>query len=255
MGTDEGGWFGGGAKADGGDLKQAPRRRRRRMMDDEEDEESSHPQPSKAQEGWGASTSESKKEAAGGGDDDGDEILIIPDLEEEAEEDITTQVAQAPRNLTRRLPGLRELDAELKFAIPSGLGVDLSVLTTTLVPPDMVSEDDTTWEFDALLQEVTQEFIAESERAAEMKAKIEKQRADKSAGAGGDAAGATGTGGRTRGAPVDSAVATLEKSKPQPKSYKSFEDDDDDAKAGGGGRSGGGGGGGKNDDDDDDDDD
>ena len=162
---------------------------------------------------------------------------------QEAEEDITTQVAQAPRNLTRRLPNLRDLDAELKGAVPSGFGVDLSVLTATLVPPDMVSEEDATWEFDALLQEVTQEFIADAERAAEMKAKLEKQKAEKTAAADGE--GAAG-GGRSRGAPVDAAVAALEKSKPQPKSNKNFDEDDDDRDAKSG-RAGGG----KGDDDED----
>ena len=135
------------------------------MMDDEADEEPAGggsrgggPNPEKkTQEGWGANSGSDAKaepskgggggddddakddddrrggggEARGGmggyGDDDGDEILIIPDLEEEAEEDITAVVAEAPRNLTRRLPSLRELDAKLKTAAPSGMGVDLSV--------------------------------------------------------------------------------------------------------------------------------
>ncbi|CAM9283485.1 unnamed protein product, partial [Heterosigma akashiwo] len=47
-------------------------------------------------------------------DDEGaTEILLIPDLEEEAEEDITTQVAAAPRNTAKRVQSLRELENDL----------------------------------------------------------------------------------------------------------------------------------------------
>ena len=163
--------------------------------------------------------------AADRDDDDGDEILIIPDLEEEAEEDITTQVAQAPRNLTRRLPNLRDLDAELKGAVPSGFGVDLSVLTATLVPPDMVSEEDATWEFDALLQEVTQEFIADAERAAAMKATLEKQKAENPRRQRARRAAAARAARRSTRRSPRSGV------KPQPKSNKNFDEDDDDRDA------------------------
>ncbi|CAN0389316.1 unnamed protein product, partial [Scytosiphon promiscuus] len=48
-------------------------------------------------------------------------------------------VAAAPKNTTRRVPSLRELDDDLKYAIPSGAdGLDMSLLTSTLVPPEMV---------------------------------------------------------------------------------------------------------------------
>lgn len=50
------------------------------------------------------------------------------------------EVAAAPKNTTRRVPSLRELDEELKRAIPSSAdGLDMSLLTKTLVPPEMVS--------------------------------------------------------------------------------------------------------------------
>lgn len=39
-----------------------------------------------------------------------------------------------------------------RYTIPSGAGLDLSVLTSSLVPPRMVREDDTLWDFDSLLQ-------------------------------------------------------------------------------------------------------
>ena len=50
------------------------------------------------------------------------------------------EVAAAPKNTTRRVPSLRELDEDLKHAIPSSAdGLDMSLLTKTLVPPEMVS--------------------------------------------------------------------------------------------------------------------
>jgi len=99
-------------------------------------------------------------------EDEGTEILMIPDLDDEENdaEDITTQVAAAPRNVARRVQSLRELDDAIKYTVPSGAGIDLSILTSSLVPPKMVREDDTPWEFDALLQEVTQEFNLEMEK-------------------------------------------------------------------------------------------
>ncbi|CAM9487544.1 unnamed protein product [Ectocarpus fasciculatus] len=99
-------------------------------------------------------------------DNEETEILVIPDLEDEGEEDVETKVAAAPQNTTRRVPSLRELDEDLKYAIPSGAdGLDMSLLTKTLVPPEMLEEDDSPWEFDSLLQSVTQEFNAEKRLA------------------------------------------------------------------------------------------
>ena len=52
-------------------------------------------------------------------DDDGGETeitMIIPDLDEQAEEDITLQVAEAPGNRTIKLPTLAELNADLARA-------------------------------------------------------------------------------------------------------------------------------------------
>jgi hypothetical protein len=128
--------------------------------------------------------------------------MMIPDLDEDEAEDLTLQVAAAPKTTARRLQSLEQviiistrnqdvardseegeettedtislflsrepclphrpsppsphtqLDHELKYAIPAGLGVDLSFLTASLVPPGLVHEDDTPWDFDTLLQEV-----------------------------------------------------------------------------------------------------
>ena len=100
-------------------------------------------------------------------DEDTEIVMMIPDLDEEEEDDITAQVAAAPRNLARRVQSLQQLNHDIKYAIPSGGGLDLSILTGALVPAKMVQEDDSAWKFDALLQEVTQEFNAEAERSLE----------------------------------------------------------------------------------------
>ena len=52
------------------------------------------------------------------------------------------------------LPPNIQLDHDIKYTIPSAGGLDLSILTSSLVPPEMVQEADSTWEFDTLLQEV-----------------------------------------------------------------------------------------------------
>ena len=78
--------------------------------------------------------------------------MIIPDLDEEEAEDLTAQVAVAPKNLARRVQSLQQLDHDIKYTLPSGGGLDLSILTSSLAPPEMVQETDTTWEFDTLLQ-------------------------------------------------------------------------------------------------------
>ncbi|KAL3670775.1 hypothetical protein V7S43_003963 [Phytophthora oleae] len=130
----------------------------------------------------GASTSEAKRggrrrkgpeTAASGGerrnqknryfeeDDETTDIVEIPDLEEEEREpDITTMVAEAPRNTTRAVQSLKQLDRDIKFALPSAQthGVDLHLLTSALCPERAVSEEDEPWDFDTLLNDIAQEI-------------------------------------------------------------------------------------------------
>eukprot|EP00741_Cyanophora_paradoxa_P007507 tig00001130_g7261.t1 len=102
-------------------------------------------------------------------DDDGGDIPVIPDLEEEVEEDITRQVAAAPRVRNNRVQALKELDSEIKFSLPTtgDANIDLSILTSTLSPQDQVVEDEGPWEFDLLLSEVAQELQAEEDKKEE----------------------------------------------------------------------------------------
>jgi hypothetical protein len=88
-----------------------------------------------------------------------DEILIIPDLDEEGGADADQRVAHAPRNVTRRIPTLSELESEAVAAIPSSdaNGMDLSCLQSTLVPLELLKEEDVCWTFETLLAEATDE--------------------------------------------------------------------------------------------------
>lgn len=89
------------------------------------------------------------------------DILEIPDLEEEEREpDITTLIAKAPRNTTRAVQSLKQLDDVLKFALPSAQthGIDLHLLTSVLCPESAVIEDDEIWNFDTLLNDIAQEI-------------------------------------------------------------------------------------------------
>jgi len=97
--------------------------------------------------------------------DDDNDILIIPDLEEDLEEDLTTQVASAPKNTARRVQSMRELDHDIKYTLPTNVqnGLDLSILTSCLSPQPLVQESDELWEFDSLLQFVSQELTADAD--------------------------------------------------------------------------------------------
>lgn len=50
-------------------------------------------------------------------------------------------VAVAPKNASRRLPSLHELDEDLQYSVASATdGLDMTLLTKTMVPPEMVSD-------------------------------------------------------------------------------------------------------------------
>ncbi len=91
-------------------------------------------------------------------DKEGGDILDIPDLEEDGLEG-DHRVAHAPRNILRKIPTLAELEADVKSSIPKDEGgLDLSILLGVLVPKSQLEEADTTWTFESLLTEVTDEL-------------------------------------------------------------------------------------------------
>lgn len=74
----------------------------------------------------------------------------------------SSAVAEAPKNIARKVQTMRELDTESKYSVPSAAaGVDLTLLTTALSPANAVAEEDDEWEFDALLQSVAQDIQAD----------------------------------------------------------------------------------------------
>jgi hypothetical protein len=91
-----------------------------------------------------------------------DDIMIIPDLEEDGA-DADQRIAHAPRNINRKIPTLIDLENEVKTAVTSiDSGFDLTILLSTLVPAALVLETDTTWTFESLLRDVTDELTAPS---------------------------------------------------------------------------------------------
>ncbi|TMW59662.1 hypothetical protein Poli38472_004731 [Pythium oligandrum] len=122
--------------------------------------------------GTGGSISDSKAKNRHFDDDqESTDIVEIPDLEEEErEQDITMQIADAPKNTTRSVQSLKELDRDIKFSLPTtvAFGVDLSLLTSCLCPEKAVIESDETWNFDGLLNEVSQEMQKDLDEKEEM---------------------------------------------------------------------------------------
>lgn len=76
---------------------------------------------------------------------------------------------------------MRELDHEIKYTLPTTMhnGLDLSLLTSSLSPQSAVLEDDETWEFDQLLQQVSQDMQIEVDELEEEKKKAKEAAAAK----------------------------------------------------------------------------
>lgn len=90
--------------------------------------------------------------------DDNEEIVLIPDLDEEGGGE-DQRIAHAPRNVNRKIPTLKELDAAITSAASNqDPTYNLSILLSTLVPPSVVHEEDVTWTFESLLREITDEL-------------------------------------------------------------------------------------------------
>eukprot|EP00931_Biecheleriopsis_adriatica_P088217 TRINITY_DN62589_c0_g1_i1.p1 TRINITY_DN62589_c0_g1~~TRINITY_DN62589_c0_g1_i1.p1 ORF type:complete len:179 (-),score=46.33 TRINITY_DN62589_c0_g1_i1:77-613(-) len=113
-------------------------------------------------------------------DDDGDDAVpTIPDLEEEAEEDITRQVAAPPTaatSLAQPVRSVRELEGALNSRgtqLPTTPedGVDLAPLMQCLCSDRQVFEQDSTWDHELIFQEVAsainQDLLAGEEAEGE----------------------------------------------------------------------------------------
>ncbi|XP_023333271.1 intraflagellar transport protein 43 homolog [Eurytemora carolleeae] len=120
--------------------------------------------------GWADETSRAKSAkapqnegAAGFSDDDNDDVPIIPDLEEVEQEDLATQVAEAPSVAVNRVATYKELDTDLfKHAAFATLDdIDLRILTRCMAPEHAVKEVDETWSWDILFTDVSSDMLTE----------------------------------------------------------------------------------------------
>lgn len=148
-GPQKSGWGdspGRGAAEEGGSTAPGPRRRR--ALDDDDDAESTEPAPT--------------RNNIASLDDDDEPTAFIPDLED-AEEDLSKQVAVAPSLKSSRVQTIMELDEEIDMQLPSQseVGVDLSVLQSFLTPQEHVHEDDVPWDFELELQTIASEMQKE----------------------------------------------------------------------------------------------
>jgi intraflagellar transport protein 43 len=104
-------------------------------------------------------------------DDEGDDIPVIPDLEEEEDEVVEADIANAPKARARRMSSIRELDLDIKLSLRDHVSagvewIDLSLLTSSLAPQQNVGEQDIPWEFDDLFERVAQEIHAEEDKSS-----------------------------------------------------------------------------------------
>mmetsp|Transcript_42194 Transcript_42194/g.68000 ORF Transcript_42194/g.68000 Transcript_42194/m.68000 type:complete len:176 (+) Transcript_42194:39-566(+) len=100
------------------------------------------------------------------------DIQEIPDMEANQEHDIKMQVAAAP-NVRQRVQSLKELDHDIMYQLPNTLqdGVDMSLLTATLVPQSKTLEEDEPWTFDQLFTSLSSQMRKEQEEKAETESK------------------------------------------------------------------------------------
>ena len=93
-----------------------------------------------------------------------DVVDMIPCLEEEEEEDITRQVAAAPKVALHRLGSLRELDHDKLYNLMPQKGqqpIDLSLLMSHLSPQGQTGEADEPWDYDDLVKSLKDELQKE----------------------------------------------------------------------------------------------
>ncbi|KAF4525527.1 hypothetical protein B566_EDAN014913 [Ephemera danica] len=96
--------------------------------------------------------------------DTDDDIPVIPDLDELQEEEMASQVAQAPTVAVTRVATYKELDSDLfqHSAFASVDDVSLRLLTTHLHPEADIAEADVVWTWDALFSEAISQLPEQS---------------------------------------------------------------------------------------------
>jgi len=97
-------------------------------------------------------------------------IQEIPELEFTGDaSDIKKQVADAPNIQMHRVQSLKELDHDILYQLPNTVqdGVDLSLLTATLVPQTKTVEEDEPWNFDQLFTSLSAQMRKEEDAKAQ----------------------------------------------------------------------------------------
>ena len=74
--------------------------------------------------------------------------LVIPEMEAEAVEEISAQVAEPPK-IDHKMTTLKDLDKDLQLNVPSVTqeGVDISLLTSVIRPIADLIETDMQWDY------------------------------------------------------------------------------------------------------------
>ncbi len=99
-------------------------------------------------------------------DDDDGVAAFIPDLEEEEQEEQIREVSEAPA-VQHQMQSIDELDNGADAAGALHMidhGIDLSLLTGCLSARGHVEEEDTSWDFNGLLSDVSQELQKEVDK-------------------------------------------------------------------------------------------
>ena len=93
-----------------------------------------------------------------------EDVYVIPDLEEEAGEDLTRQVAEAPDFRQNRVVALDVLEQggrRSARALSSGQDISLQLLERSLLPEHLLEEPDVVWNYGQLFSEVAQQVHEE----------------------------------------------------------------------------------------------
>ncbi|KAK2575730.1 hypothetical protein KPH14_012119 [Odynerus spinipes] len=99
-------------------------------------------------------------------DDQQDDIPVIPDLDEIQEDNVLSELSNAPMVDTNRVTAYKELDTDLikNEAFTSLDGINLFLLTEKLYNENLVKEPDESWNWNLLFTQVASEINSEAQK-------------------------------------------------------------------------------------------
>lgn len=158
------------ADTDSGDHEGGERVREQAKSKQAPVEEPSQAPDKKPKSGWGTEAGTSTPKASDESniaEYTGDEAAGSAGrrAEEEEDESLVQEVAAPPKQVTKPVVSIRELEKESKFVLPPppDPGIDLSALSALLRPPILVTESDELWETEGMFVKLTGEILAEQE--------------------------------------------------------------------------------------------